>query len=147
MKPKKLFRTALFGYKKEDVYAYLDDYAKDMTAKMEQKDEEFARFMESNRVLQDDCNALRRRIDELESERDKIASVILKAEETAQIMLERAERQALVKQAEIEVKIEMETVKLQSLRSELAKLLRIANDATSYIKKELTTAEVMEEAQ
>lgn len=147
MKPKKLFRTALFGYKKKDVYTYLDNYAKDMTEKIMQKEAEVARVMESNRTLQDDCNALRRRIDELEAERDKIASVILKAEETAQVMIERAERQALLKQAEIEVKIEMETVKLQSLRAELSKLLHVANDATSYIKKELGSAQVMEEAQ
>ena len=145
MKPKKLFRTALFGYKKKDVYAYLDEYAKDMMAKIQQKDEEIARLVESNRARNDDCGALRRRIDEYEEDRDRIASIIIKAEETAEIMMERAERQALLKKADIEGKIEMEAAKLQSLRAELNKLLRAANDATTYIKKELGAAQNIEQ--
>lgn len=147
MKPKKLFRRTLFGYKKSDVYAFIDEYARDIQAKMKQKEEEISNLAKSNRQLQEDCNALRRKIDEFEAERDKIASVLLKAEETAKIMLERAERNALKKQAEIEAQIEMETVKLQSLRAEMKKLLRAANQATHYIKNELNAANIMEDAQ
>jgi len=119
----KRFRTSfLGGFKKSDVNSYIEQLINEFEQKLSEKDKEIE-------ALKIECRDYRAKYEELQSisdqiieDRNKIAEVLIKARETADMMLEEARREALGEKKSLEDTIEKEREKLVDIRQEMKAL-------------------------
>lgn len=139
MAGEKRFGTRLFGYKKKDVYEYVEKLAKDLEEQLKIKDAELANLRNQNKFLLNQNDEMSNKLKLLETDRSAIANAIIKAEEQAKTIVEDAIKQAEVRKQELLVQTEMEANKLNEARNELKALKLNAINTIQKYESELST--------
>lgn len=122
MPGEKRFRTSLFGFKKVDVNTYIEKLLREFDDKLKEKDDEIAALKNQNKDFKQKYEELLKKADQINEDREKIASVLIKAQEQAQAMLQEARQEAIEEKRKLEETIECEKEKLVDIRSELKSL-------------------------
>lgn len=122
MPGEKRFRNSLFGFNKVDVNAYIEKLLREFDDKLKEKDDEVASLKNQNRDLKQKYEELFKKADQINEDREKIASVLIRAQEQAQAMLQEARMEALDEKKKLEETIECEKEKLVDIRQELKSL-------------------------
>lgn len=122
MPGEKRFRTSLFGFKKSDVNFYIEKILKEFDDRLKGKDDEILALKNQSRELKQKYEELAQRADEINEERAKIAQVLIKAQEKAELMIEDARVKAIDEKKKLEEMIEQEKEKLVDIKGELKTL-------------------------
>ncbi|NLY43671.1 MAG: hypothetical protein GX066_06840 [Clostridiaceae bacterium] len=122
MSGEKRFRTSLFGYKRQDVYEFIEKLSKDFEEQFKEKDDELALLRNQNQDLKKNLEELKSKLDTLESGRTHIANAIIKAEEQAKNIIEDAMREGEERKKELQRQINELKNKLKMLKNELYEL-------------------------
>lgn len=122
MPGEKRFRNSLFGFNKVDVNAYIEKLLREFDDKLKEKDDEVAALKNQNRDFKQKYEELFKKADQINEDREKIASVLIRAQEQAQTMLQEARLEALDEKKKLEETIECEKEKLVDIRQELKSL-------------------------
>lgn len=122
MPGEKRFGTSLFGFKKVDVNTYIEKLLREFDDKLKEKDEEIAALKNQNREFKQKYEDLFKKADQINEDRERIASVLIKAQQQAQSMLLEARQEALEEKRKLEETIEIEKEKLVDIRQELKTL-------------------------
>lgn len=132
MPGEKRFGTSLFGFRKSDVNSYIEKILIEFGDKLKEKDEEIGLLKDQNKELKAKYENLAERADQINEDRAKIADVLIKAQEKAELMLEDARIQAKEEKKRLEGLIENEREKLVDIKAELKSL---KSDVVNTLKK------------
>jgi cell division initiation protein len=131
MAGEKRFRDSLFGFNKSDVNLYIEKMLKEFDESLKEKDDEISNLKNQLKDIKAKCDELVNRSGQINEDRDKIAEVLIKAQEKAEIILEDARAQAMEEKTQLEKMIEQEKEKLvdmkkdaKALKSEIIKTLK-----------------------
>lgn len=120
MPGEKRFRTMfLGGFKKADVNTYIEKILREFDDKLKEKDDEISVLKNQNKDLKTKFEELFKKADQVNEDRAKIADVLIKAQEKAQLMLEDAKLEALDEKKKLEEVIEQEKERLVDIKHEL----------------------------
>lgn len=122
MPGEKRFGTSLFGFKKSDVNSYIEKILREFDDKLKEKDDEIASLKNQGRELRAKYEELAKKADQINDDRAKIADVLIKAQEKAELILEDARNQAIEEKKRLEEIIEQEREKLVDIKEELKTL-------------------------
>ncbi|HHV59172.1 MAG TPA: hypothetical protein GXX49_02505 [Clostridiaceae bacterium] len=123
MAGEKRFRTSILGgFNKADVNAYIERILREFEERFREKDKEISTLKDQYKQLSSRYEALAVKEKEIEAERDKIASAIINARETADKIIENARVQAIEEKKSIEGIVEQEKEKLVDIRENLKHL-------------------------
>lgn len=137
MAGEKRFGNSFFGFKKSDVNAYIEKMLKEFDDRLKQKDEEIASIKSQNKDLKQKYEDLAQKADQINEDRAKIADVLIKAQEKAQLMMEEAKLQAAEEKKKIDCMIEQEREKLVDIKNELKVLKAGAVDTLKKYETQL----------
>ncbi|MCX8130391.1 MAG: DivIVA domain-containing protein [Clostridia bacterium] len=132
MAGEKRFRNSFFGFKKSDVNAYIEKILKEFDDKLKEKDDEITALKNQNREAKLKFEDLSKKADQINEDRAKIADVLIKAQEKAELIIEDARLQAIDEKKKLEQMVEEEKEKLVDLKQEL-KLLK--SEVINTLKK------------
>jgi cell division initiation protein len=133
MPGEKRFGTSFMGgFKKSDVNSYIEKILMEFDEKLKQKDNEIAALKNQSKEFRTKYEELYRKAEQINEDRAKIADVLIKAQEKAQLMIEDARQEALEEKKKLEEMIEQEKSKLVDVRQEI-KVLK--NDVVNTLKK------------
>jgi cell division septum initiation protein DivIVA len=118
----KRFGTSMFGFKKSDVNSYIEKILREFEEKLKEKDDEISALKNQSRDIRQKYEELARKADQINEDRAKIADVLIKAQEKAELMLEDARAQAVEEKKRLEEMIESEREKLVDIKAELKTL-------------------------
>lgn len=122
MSGEKRFGTSLFGFKKSDVNAYIEKIIREFDEKLKEKDDEISSLKNQSREFRVKFEELAKKADQINEDRAKIADVLIKAQEKAELMLEDAKLQAVEEKKKLEYMVEKEREKLVDIKGELKNL-------------------------
>lgn len=126
------FRTSLIGYKKTDVILYIERIVQQYEDKLKEKDEEIAILKVQNNDAKTKYEELYKKAEDINFNRAKIADVLLKAQEKADVIVNDAIIQANEEKKDITKLIEIEKEKLVDIKREIKTL---KSEFTSTLKK------------
>lgn len=132
MAGEKRFRTSMFGFEKSDVNSYIEKILKEFDDKLKSKDDEISSLKNLNRDIKQKYEELTKKAEQINEDRVKIASVLLKAQEKAELMLEEARSEAVEEKKKLDTMLETEKEKLVDARQELRNL---RNEALNLLRK------------
>jgi predicted ribosome quality control (RQC) complex YloA/Tae2 family protein len=133
MAGEKRFRTSLFGFKKSDINSYFEKILKEFDDKLKQKDDEISDLKNQSREYKNKYEELLKKADQINEDRAKIADVLIKAQEKAEIMLDEAKTEATEEKRKIEIAIEQEKEKLVDIKEEIKVLkAEVVNTLKKY---------------
>lgn len=132
MPGEKRFGNTLFGFKKSDVNYYVEKMLKEFDDKLKEKDNEISAIRIQNRDLKTKYEELLNNSEHINEERVKIAEVMIKAQEKANLILDEAQDKAIDEKRKLEKMVEEEREKLVDAKEEL-KLLK--QEAINTLKK------------
>ncbi|MDD4494438.1 MAG: hypothetical protein PHV32_08855 [Eubacteriales bacterium] len=122
MAGEKRFRTSLFGFKKNDVNYYIEKILKEFENRLKAKDDEVDAAKEKGREYKMKYESIADKAAQIDIDRNKIADVLIKAQEKAEAIINEAREKAIEEKADIERAIETEKEKLVDAKHELKKL-------------------------
>jgi len=123
MPGEKRFGTSFMGgFKKADVNAYIEKILGEFDDKLKEKDDEIASLKLQGKDTRTKYEELQKRSDQINEDRAKIAEVLIKAQEKADLMLENARLEALEEKRQLEETIEHDKEKLVDIRQEVKSL-------------------------
>jgi len=122
MPGEKRFGTSLFGFRKSDVNSYIEKMLREFDDKLKEKDDEIAALKNQSIEIKARYEELSKKADQINEDRAKIADVLIKAQEKAELILEDARNQAIEEKKKLEQMIEQEREKLVDIKEELKAL-------------------------
>jgi uncharacterized phage infection (PIP) family protein YhgE len=128
----KRFRTSLFGFKKSDVNSYIEKLLREFDDKLKEKDGEITALRSQLREIKSNYEEIAAKAEQINEDRAKIADVLIKAQEKAELMLEDARIEALEEKRKLEEIIEQERERLVDIKRELKTL---KTEAINTLKK------------
>ncbi len=132
MKDKKKFSTSLFGYKKSDVYNFLESLTKDYAKQEKKNSDKITELTEENKGLKEKLDQLEQKVHDVEEGRAHIANAIIKAEQQAEDIIANAVESANLRKVQIKDDIKDEEDKVQEVKNTLHNLKL---DAIKVIKE------------
>lgn len=148
MPGEKRFRTSFMGgFKKADVNSYIEKILGEFDIKLKEKDDEISQLKSQNKDIRMRYEDLLRKADQINEDRAKIAEVLIKAQEQADIMMENARQEALEEKRQLEDAIEKDKERLVDIRQEIKELKgEIVNTLKKYESQLVTIVRDDEEA-
>jgi predicted transcriptional regulator len=122
MAGEKRFRIALYGFKKEDVNSYIEKIVQKFEISSKEKDEEISKLREEYKELKVKYDELIQTVSQINEDRARIADVLIKAEEKAQLVIEEAKAKATEEKNKIEEIVEKEKERLVEIKEEMRTL-------------------------
>ena len=96
MPGEKRFRTSFMGgFKKVDVNSYIEKILREFDDKLKEKDDEIVSLKNQSKDIRVKYEELTKKADQINDDRSKIADVLIKAQEKAELMLEDARIEAI----------------------------------------------------
>lgn len=132
MPGEKRFRTTFYGFNKDDVNTYIEKILQEFEHNLKEKEEDIARLKNENSELRAKYNEIAKKANQINEDRARIADVLIKAEEKAQLVIEEAKLRAIEEKNKIEEIIEKEKEKLVDIKQEMRILKR---DIITTLKK------------
>ncbi len=124
MAGEKLFSTALFGFKKQKVYAYIEKLNKECEEKIKAKEKEIADIKAQYRDIKSKYDELSTNLQQIKEDREKIANALITAQDKAETIINEAKQQAINEKKTLEKQVEAEKEKLVDIKEEL-KVLKV----------------------
>jgi len=118
----KKFRTSMFGFKKADVNVYLERIIREFDQRLKEREEENSELKSELNELREKYDQLSREAESLMKEKEKIAGVLLQAQEKAETMMREAQDKALKEKMRLDQLLESEKEKIVDIKLELKKL-------------------------
>lgn len=119
MPGEKRFRTSLFGFKKSDVNSYIERILREFDNRFKEKDNEISGLKNQLGEIKANYEQLVEKSSRIDSDRAKIADVLIKAQEKAEGMVENAKLEAVDEKKRLDQMIEYEKEKLVDIKHEL----------------------------
>ncbi len=143
MAGEKLFSTALFGFKKKHVNAYLERLNKEYEEKLKAKEKEIADIKAQYRDIKSRYDEISTNIQQIKEDREKIADALITAQEKAETIISEAKLQAINEKKDLEKQVEVEKEKLVDIKEELkvlkvevvGKLKKYEGELSGFIKE------------
>ncbi|MDP4091797.1 MAG: hypothetical protein Q8920_00375 [Bacillota bacterium] len=133
MAGEKRFRTSFMGgFKKSDVNSYIEKMLTEFDDKLKEKDNEISALKNQLRETRFKYDEIVKNADQINEDRAKIANVLIKAQEKAELILEEAKQQAFDEKKKLESMVEDEKEKLVDIKEELRVL---KGEVISTLKK------------
>ncbi len=124
MSGEKLFSTALFGYKKQHVYAYIEKLSKECEDKIRAKEKEIADITAQYRDVKSKYDEVCANLQQIKEDRERIANALITAQEKAETIINEAKQQAINEKKSLEKQVEAEKERLVDIKEEL-KVLKV----------------------
>jgi len=115
------FRTSAMGYNKNDVNAYIEQTSEEYQTKIKEKDDELVKLRNQIKEYKSQVDDSSKKTTENNDEKTKIAEVLIKAQATAESIVDEAKKSAIEEKRKIEEDIEKERERFVDLKSELKK--------------------------
>ncbi|NLD50482.1 MAG: hypothetical protein GX660_25350 [Clostridiaceae bacterium] len=145
MAGEKRFGSAMFGFKQSDVNSYIEKILREFDDKLKEKDAEIAALKNQCRELRIKYEDIARKSDQIGEDRAKIADVLIKAQEKAELIISEAKTQALDERKKLSYMTEKEKERLVDIKEEIKALKQ---EVTKTLKKyELDLNKVVEFAE
>lgn len=144
MPGEKRFRNSTMGFNREDVNAYIEKIMVEYDNKLKDKEVEIAALKSDLREYKQKYEVLFQKAEEVKEERDKIATVMLKAQEQACLIIEEAQIRALEEKEKYDLLIGEEKARLADIRRYLTHLKSEVIDTMKKVEGDLE--EYIEEA-
>jgi transposase len=122
MAGEKRFGTSLFGFKKSDVNLYIEKILTEFDGKLKDKDNEINALKNQGKDVKNKLEELLQKSDQINEDRTRIAEVLIKAQEKANMIVEDARIQAIEEKNKLEGMVELEKEKLVDMKAELKAL-------------------------
>lgn len=144
MAGEKRFGTSLFGFKKTDVNIYIEKMLREFDDRLKEKDDEINAWKNQFKDVKSKYEELSKKAEQINEDRAKIADVLIKAQEKAELMIEDARVQALDEKKKLEIVIEQEKEKLVDIKEEI-RLLK--SEVVGTLKKyEVQLSDIIDES-
>ena len=143
MAGEKRFGTSLFGFKKSDVNYYIERILKEFDEKLKDKEDEISSLKSQFRETKIKYEDLAKKSDQINEDRVKIADVLIRAQEKAELMITDAREQAIDEKKKLEHLVEQEKEKLVDIKHEL-KVLK-SEVITTLKKYEIQLTDIAKE--
>jgi len=128
MAGEKRFRNSLIGFNKSDVAAYMEKIIKEYGDQIRQRDEELQSLKTKKSELEEKCSKLQKKVDAQTDDRERIAAVLLNAQEKADEIMKSAQEQAEIEKKKLEAELESDREKIVEAKGELKLLKKQAMD-------------------
>lgn len=119
MAGEKRFGSSFFGFKKSDVNYYIEKILKEFDDRLKEKDSEIDGLKLQNRDLKSRYDELIRKMDQVSEDRAKIAEVLIKANDKAELIIGEARSKAYEEKKELEEMIENQRETLVDLKQKV----------------------------
>jgi|LSQX01.2.fsa_nt_gb cell division initiation protein len=133
----KKFGSSFLGYKKQDVYEFIEKLAKDLEEQIKIKDNEILKLKTHNEELKNTLDELSDKFSGIENDRSRIADAIIKAEQKANSIVEEAIKEAEDKKIQLQGEVEVEAEKVEEVKKELRTLRETAINVISNFERQL----------
>lgn len=124
MAGEKKFGTSMFGFKRADVNAYIERIIREFDQRLKEKDDENSALKSQVKELRVKYDQISHDAEALIKEKEKIAGVLLQAQETAEIMMSEAKDKAIKEKNRLDQLLESEREKFVDMKRELKELRR-----------------------
>ena len=142
MAGEKKFGSAVYGFRKEDVNAYIERIIKEFDLRLKEKDEEILELKASNRYYREKYEGVEAKAKNLSDEKDKIASALIEAQENAKRIVAEAKERAVTEKQELDNMLEEEREKIvdikvgiKDLKDSIAVVLRKFDEDSEKVLK------------
>lgn len=119
MAGEKRFRTSLLGFKKSDVNYYIEKILKEFDDKLKENEDEISVLKGQVKDFKFRYDDMMKKSDQINEDRAKIAEVLVRAQEKAELMIEEARVQAMEEKKKLESLVEEEKEKLVDIKVEM----------------------------
>lgn len=131
------FRAAAMGYNKNDVNAYIEQISQEYQNKIKEKDDDIVLLRNQIKELKSKLEEGNKKTDDVAEDKTKIAEVLIKAQTTAEEIIEEAKKTALEEKKKIEEAIESDREKLVDMKGEIKKLKNIVEETLKAFQNDL----------
>lgn len=122
MAGEKRFSTSLFGFGKSGVNSYIEKMLKEFDDKLKEKDNEIITLKNQYKDLRSRFEELSKRSEQINDDRSRIADVLIKAQEKAELIISDAKSKAVEEQKKIQNLVEIEKERLVDIKTEIRHL-------------------------
>jgi|BioPla2DNA2_1021312.scaffolds.fasta_scaffold57972_1 cell division septum initiation protein DivIVA len=159
MSGEKKFGSSAFGFNKSDVNAYIEKILYEFDLRLKEKDDEISNLKLQIREMKTRYESTSQNNLSLTKEKERIASALITAQETADAIMEEAKERAAEEKKRLEATLESEREKIIDIKRDvkamkvyivdmLNKYQRLLNDAESVVEsKEAEYTPNIEEAE
>lgn len=140
MAGEKKFGSSMFGFKRADVNAYIERIIREFDHRLREKDEEIANLKLRFSELQAKYDQLSQNAEYLFKEKEKIAGVLLQAQEKAETMMAEAQDKALKEKVRLDQTLETEREKIVDIKRDLKSLKSHINGILTNFESDLNSA-------
>ena len=122
----KRLKTALFGYSKKGVAAYVDELVSTYEKNIAEPREETEQLKRQNQTLMSENAESFKKLTALEGERDFVSKAVISAEQRAQEVMEETKKEMATLKANKAAEIALAEEELKKLRAQIAELKQSA---------------------
>ncbi len=131
------FRTSAMGYNKNDVNEYIEQMTQDYQDKIKEKDDEIVKLRNQLKEFKAQAEENTKETYDSTEDKSKIAEVLIKAQTTAESIIEEARETASAEKRRIEQEIEHDREKIVDMKAELKKLRATVTETLRLFQSEL----------
>ncbi len=131
------FRTSAMGYNKNDVNEYIEQMTQDYQDKIKEKDDEIVKLRNQLKEFKAQAEENTKETYDSTEDKSKIAEVLIKAQATAESIIEEARGVAAAEKRRIEQEIEQDREKIVDMKAELKKLRAAVTETLRLFQAEL----------
>ncbi len=140
MAGEKKFGTSLFGFKKADVNAYIERIIREFDQRLKEKDDENSNLKAQVKEMKAKYEETWQEAEKVMREKEKIAGVLLQAQEKAETMMVEAQEKALQEKSRLDQVLEVEKEKIVDIKRELKGLKSQIADILSKYEQQIDEA-------
>jgi len=133
----KKFGTSMFGFKRSDVNAYIERIIREFDQRLKEKDDENAMLKFQIKELTAKYEQLSQEAEHLIREKEKIAGVLMQAQEKAEAMMEEAKSRAVEEKSRLDQLLESEKEKIVDIKRDLKNLKNQITGILSRYQQEI----------
>ena len=133
------FRMSAMGYNKNDVNGYIEQITQEYQNKVKEKDDELVKLRNQMKEYKTQLDENSKKADNTVEGKTKIAEVLIKAQVTADGIVNEAKIVAIEEKRKIEEAIEKDREKLVDLKAEIKKLRTAVEETLIVFQSELST--------
>lgn len=133
----KKFGTSTFGFNKADVNAYIERIIREFDQRLKEKDDENSNLKAQVKELKAKYEENWQEAEKVMKEKEKIAGVLLQAQEKAETMMSEAKEKALQEKKHLDQVLEIEREKIVDIKRELKGLKDKITDILSKYEQQI----------
>ncbi len=137
MAGEKKFGTSTFGFNKADVNAYIERIIREFDQRLKEKDDENSNLKAQVKELKAKYEENWQEAEKVMKEKEKIAGVLLQAQEKAETMMSEAKEKALQEKKHLDQVLEIEREKIVDIKRELKGLKDKITDILSKYEQQI----------